>query len=410
MIGATNAELDAAIIRLDAATRPLPSSEDDGLGEWDAGEDDAPISPRGWLLGNVFARRFLSSMVADGGTGKTAVRYAQLLSLATGRSLTGEHIFQRCRVLIVSLEDDMEELRRRVRAARIHHKIDRADLKGWMFYCAPGGTKGKLVTLDENGRPSRSELAARLEASIRRRRADIVMLDPFIKAHAIPENSNNDIDIVVQVLTDLAAKYDIAVDVPHHTSKGQSDPGNANRGRGASSMKDAARLVYTLTQMSPEEAQAFGVKEEERRLLIRMDSAKVNIAPPMRSAKWFRLVGVPLGNGTELYPNGDEVQTVEPWSPPNLWTGLDSLLLNKVLTLIDQGLPDGNLYSDAPNAGGRAAWRVVKEHAPDKTDGQCREIIKTWVRNGVLLHTEYWNQKTRKEVKGLKVDHTKRPS
>jgi RecA-family ATPase len=52
----------------------------------------------------------MSSLLADGGVGKTALRYAQLLSLAIGRSLTGDYVFQRCRVLIVSLEDDSEEL------------------------------------------------------------------------------------------------------------------------------------------------------------------------------------------------------------------------------------------------------------------------------------------------------------
>src|SRR5438067_11605774 len=72
------------------------------LGEWDAGEDIKLPPPRAWLLGNVFARTFISSLFAEGGTGKTALRYAQYLSLTVGRSLTGEHVFQRCRVLIVS--------------------------------------------------------------------------------------------------------------------------------------------------------------------------------------------------------------------------------------------------------------------------------------------------------------------
>ena len=49
-------------------------------------------------------------MVAPGGVGKTALRLAQLLSLAVGRSLTGEYVFKRCRVLIVSLEDDRDEV------------------------------------------------------------------------------------------------------------------------------------------------------------------------------------------------------------------------------------------------------------------------------------------------------------
>ena len=90
-----------------------------GLGEWDAGDDDEPIPPREWLLGTVFCRTFISSLLAEGGVGKTAVRIAQCLSLATGRPLTGERVFKRCRVLIVSLEDDRNELRRRVRAAML---------------------------------------------------------------------------------------------------------------------------------------------------------------------------------------------------------------------------------------------------------------------------------------------------
>ncbi len=61
-----------------------PNGVSDGLGEWDAGDDGAPISPRGWLLGTVFCRRFVSSLLAVGGAGKTALRTAQALALATG--------------------------------------------------------------------------------------------------------------------------------------------------------------------------------------------------------------------------------------------------------------------------------------------------------------------------------------
>jgi hypothetical protein len=392
--------------------RPSPDAQNvkvAGLGEWDAGDDTELPQPRGWLLGNVFCRGFMSSLLGDGGIGKTALRYAQLLSLATGRSLTGEHVFQRCRVLIVSLEDDDKELRRRILAARLHHGIDQAELKGWLFLSAPGAAGGKLMTADKAGRTVRGQLAANLEAVVAARGIDVVSLDPFVKAHSVDENSNSAIDDVVQVLTDLGAKYNIAVDAPHHVSKGLSDPGNANRGRGASAMKDGGRLVYTLSGMSTDEAQAFGVPEKERRSLVRMDSGKVNITPPMAEAKWFRLVGVPLGNATEMYPNGDEVQTVEPWTPPDTWADLSCPLLNRILDEIDAGLPDGNRYTDAPNVETRAAWRIVAKHAPEKTEGQAREVIKAWVKNRVLVREDYENPTTRKPVKGLRLDPTKRP-
>jgi AAA domain len=172
-----------------------------GLNEWDAGDDTDPIPPRGWLLGNVFCRRFPSSLIGDGGTGKSALRYAQALSLATNRQLTGEHVFQRCRVLIVSFEDGRDELRRRVSAAMQHHGVSRADVS----------------------------------------------------------------------------------------------------------------------------------------------------------------------------------------------------------------LPDGTFFSDAPNAKETAAWRVVQNHAPRKPQAQCREVIKAWLKNEVLVACSYHNEKTRKDAKGLRVDDAKRP-
>jgi hypothetical protein len=384
--------------------------ETEGLGEWDAADDSELPPPRGWLLGNTFARKFMSSLFADGGIGKSALRYAQMIALATGRPLTGEHVFQRCRVLLVSLEDAKDELRRRIHAVLLHHKIELSELRGWLFLASPGGSRGKLMVLDRNGRPIRGRLADWLEAVIVKRKIDIVTIDPFVKAHSVEENSNSAIDDVVQLLTDLAAKYDIAVDVPHHISKGAVDPGNASRGRGASAMKDAGRLIYTLAPMSVEEAEAFGIGDERRRMLVRLDSAKVNITKPLSAAKWFRLVSVALGNQTALYPNGDEVQTVEPWIPPDTWADLSNHLLNHILTTIDAGLPDGSRFTDAPRTEERAAWKVVLEHAPAKTEGQAREIIKTWMKTGVLVRRDYDNPATRKRAKGLWVNPTKRPS
>jgi hypothetical protein len=380
-----------------------------GLNVWNAGDDTAAPPPRGWLLGNTFCRRFLSSLLGDGGVGKTAVRYVQALALATFRKLTDEHVFQRARVLIISLEDDAAELRRRILAARRHFDIQPSDLDGWLFLSAPGAAAGKLMSTDKNGRGVLGQLSANLEAEIKAHNIDLVMIDPFVKSHSVEENNNALIDDIAQVLSDLAAKYDIAIDVPHHISKGTPEPGNASRGRGASSLVDACRLVSTLTPMSQDEAKAFGISEENRPLYVRIDRAKVNITKRAGAPKWFRLVGIPLGNATELYPAGDEVQTAEPWKPPETWADLSSERLNQILSVIHAGISGGNFYTDAAKAPGREAWKVVQRFAPDKTETQAREIIRTWVKNGLLVPFEYENPSTRKPVRGLKVDATKRP-
>jgi hypothetical protein len=103
------------------------------------------------------------------------------------------------------------------------------------------------------------------------------------------------------------------------------------------------------------------------------------------------------------------VQTVEPWKPPETWEALTDDLANRILTDIDTGMPDGESYSDAGAATTRAAWKVVQKHAAKKTEKQCREIIATWVKSGLLLKVTYHSPVARREREGLHVDDTKRP-
>jgi hypothetical protein len=161
--------------------------------------------------------------------------------------------------------------------------------------------------------------------------------------------------------------------------------------------------------MTSEEAEIFGVPSKDRKWFVRSDPAKVNILPPSDEATWMKLVSVRLDNGNETYPAGDNVQTVEPWSPPKTWdVHID--LLNAALDDIAKGMEGGQRYSSAPNAGPSAAWPVVQRHCPDRTEKQCRKIIQTWVKTGVLYNKAYHDKVERKTACiGLYVDPTKRP-
>jgi hypothetical protein len=369
----------------------------------DVGEDFEPIPPRGWLLGATFCREFVSSVLAAGATGKTALRIAQLLSLASHRSLTGEHVFQRGRVMLFGLEDGIHELRRRVRAAMIHYGIQHEDIAGWFYIAALPPEGGRLVS---NGA---APLKDWIEREIAEKQLDLVCFDPLIKTHDLEENDNNAIERVIGTLVSMSINHRIAVDAPHHVAKGTSDPGNADKGRGASSFKDGGRLVYTLNTMSEEEAKQFGIADDARRRYIRLDAGKVNLAASNKT-RWFELIGVSIGNGTELYPAGDEMQVAVTWKPPDAWAGLSSIALNAALTDIDAGMETGERFSGAASAGKRAAWPIVQRHNPDKTETQCREIVRTWMRNDVLVEKPYDDPVQRKELKGLCLNPAKRPS
>jgi hypothetical protein len=376
------------------ASEPVPTE----LGEWDYGEadiDPTTLPPREWLLGMWMCRQFLSLLIGDGEVGKTAFRIACALALCTGREfLLKERVWQpHCNVLLLTFEDGELELKRRIAAAQLHHQVSNVALKGRLFVKGITNSQLKLALATSDGLAP-GPLYEMLKEVIRNRKIDAVLFDPLIKVHGVPENDNMAMDFVVNTLVALAVEFNIAVDSTHHVTKGTASPGNADAGRGASAVKDGGKLVYTLTVMSEETAKLYGIDPEERTRYIRIDRAKANLVPPGKLTKWFKLVGVKLGNTTvsPYYDSGDEVQTVEPYDPPSVFERLSRRATEAILDKIEEGYqPErtpGRLYSGVAQAKERGAWKVVQEFAYDMNDEQAKAIVKAWIDGGVLVRID----------------------
>ncbi|RVC75826.1 MAG: hypothetical protein EOS58_06310 [Mesorhizobium sp.] len=382
---------------------PTPEPKARDVEVWSADTiEPKEIPPREFLLGNAFARTFVSALFADGATGKTSLRIAQALALATGRKLTGERVHKRSTVLLMCFEDDADELDRRVAAAKMHYRVTNDELGNRLLLVAAGLNAGKIAVIDRDTRqPVKGDLAPTIERLVTENGVDLVILDPLKKIHGVEENNNDHMDFVVQVLTDLASRLKIAIDLPHHMSKGAADPGNANRGRGASALKDAIRLGYTLTHMSADEAKTFGIAEDQRRQYVRVDPAKVNIAPQARAAQWFRLVSQNIGNSSKDNPQGDDIQVMAPWSPPELMAGMGGDIAPRILREIHEGPGNGERYSDASAAGDRCVSIAFRKHVPGKSAADARAIVRRWIADGILKVDVYKSSTQRKARKGL---------
>ena len=125
-------------------------------------------------------------------------------------------------------------------------------------------------------------------------------------------------------------------------------------------------LDNTLTTMSEEEAKRFGIHPDERKRYVRLDKAKANIVRATK-AHWFRLVSVQLDNATAEYPDGDAVQAIERWEPPETWGDVSAETLNAILNEMEAEMSPGRHYSGKPQATDRAAWKVVQKHCPTKS-------------------------------------------
>jgi RecA-family ATPase len=370
---------------------------------WNMGEDHDLPPPRAWLMKGTFCKGFLSGIAAAGGVGKTALRIVQLLAVATGRvDLTGDHVFGRFRVLFISLEDDLAEIRRRIWAATQHHGIPHDELLDCFWVTNPSELKLARISSTNPRRIEPGELAAELRRVILDRRIDIVAIDPFLKTHEADENDNGMIDQVCVLLVRIAIECGCAVDIVHHTAKGFTRPGDADRMRGASALRDAVRLFYTVTGMSEKEANGFGVSAAERRSLMRLDSAKLNLLPPAPEAKWFRFVDIELGNRTNEYPAGDRVQTCELWHRPDRGAGIPQDALKRIFDQLEAGPTAGRRYSRASNtAEEREAWRLLQTHCPNLTRFQANDELKRWLKAGFIVESQYKDPVTRKLRSGL---------
>ncbi|MBK8200757.1 MAG: AAA family ATPase [Acidobacteria bacterium] len=260
------------------------------------------IPPRGWLLGTMLCRQYVTVMASAGGVGKSSVAIAWALSLATGRPLVGDRVHHRSRVLIVTAEDNMEEMRRRLKAARMHHGIDLIGA-GWLAVVCLTGSTVSLTKMSETGDVVETGGADRIAETIRRHRSDVVILDPFVKLSGAPENSNDGIDVVMRALVRIADKCNCACLVLHHNRKGQATPGDADLARGAGAIVAAARVSLTVTGMTTDEASKMGVLDDDRVRLIRIDDAKANLAPRASKARWYRLASIPIGEPDARLPS-----------------------------------------------------------------------------------------------------------
>jgi hypothetical protein len=79
------------------------------------------LPPRRFVYGRHLIERFLSSIVAPGGVGKSSLELVEILAMVTGRPLLGVKPARRLRVWYWNGEDPKEEIERRIAAICLHY-------------------------------------------------------------------------------------------------------------------------------------------------------------------------------------------------------------------------------------------------------------------------------------------------
>jgi len=351
---------------------------------------------RQWLYGRHLVRRFISCTVAPSGVGKSSLALVEAVAMATGRPLLGVKIAEPLRVWVINLEDPLEELERRVLAILLHFRIHPDELGGRLFLNSGRDTKVMIASTTRAGTVLARPVVDALGAEIIRRRADVVVIDPLVKAHQVPENDNGAIDMVCTALAGIADACGCAFDLVHHVRKTNGAEVAVEDGRGASALLAAARSARALNRMSQAEADSAGV--DDPRSYFRAETGKSNLAPPEK-ADWFRLVSVALGNGDPSAPqdDGDRVGVAELWMWPD---ALADLTANDLLR-VQRAVKDGRWRFDAQSSEwvGKAVAAVLGLDADAKADkARITSLLKTWIVSGALRKVDGLDDKRRTKV------------
>ena len=346
--------------------------------------DPQTVPPRSWLYGHHIIRKFVSATVAPGGTGKSSLIVAEVLEIVSGKPLllAGSSPL---RVWYLNLEDPRDEIERRIAATCMAYQLQPADLAGRLF--VDSGRDQPCVIARYNGHRQIAiddMLVAGLIAEIRRHKIDVLVIDPFKRAHQLDENDNTAVDLVVQQLARIADEGNCAVSLVHHTRKVGGGEITAETSRGSKSLVDGCRAVRVLNVMSKEEAERAGITDEPRRY-FRTYPDKLNLAPPPDVSEWCRLQSIHLGNA----PNslGDSVGVAMPWNWPDAFAGINVATLQAVQRRIEGGAWREDTRAEA--WAGKAVADVLKLDLDRKRDrARVLTLLKIWIKTGVLKVVE----------------------
>jgi hypothetical protein len=337
------------------------------------------IPPRQWLYGKRLLRQIVSATVAPGGIGKTSLTVADALAMASGKALLGIMPPQPLRVWIWNLEEPRGEMQRQIAATMKRYDLRPEDIGDRLFVdtvplVVATTTREKAMVL--------TPVIDALVAELKRRQIDVLIIDPFVSCHELSENDNKHMDLVVKAWKRVAEAANCAIELVHHTRKGESEI-TAESSRGGGAFVDTCRNVRVINRMSKEEAANLGITNH--RLYFRTFSDKANKVPPADQSDWFKLESVDLCNG----PPGesDSIGVPHCWKWPDALAGMTAEDFDKVAAVVR-----GGTWRESVQAKmwvGRAVAKALGMNVDNRKDKtRISGMLKVWLAAGSLVVVE----------------------
>ncbi|MER8688751.1 AAA family ATPase [Mesorhizobium sp. M1136] len=210
--------------------------------------DGQPAPPRQWIVEGVIPDRNVTDLSGDGGTGKSILALQAGAAMATNTAWLGFPVVPG-RVLYMSCEDEMDEIRRRAEALCRQRDIRLGDLRN-LFVVDMTLADGTELAALEKGRLALTAVFAGLEAKIEELRPKLVILDTRADVFAGNEIDRAQVRLFVKALRRLCFQYDLAVLMLSHPSLTGMNSGSGQSGSTAWGNSVRSRLYLERPKAS----------------------------------------------------------------------------------------------------------------------------------------------------------------
>jgi RecA-family ATPase len=319
----------------------------------------------------------------------------EALAISTGKDLLGVRVKEQCNTWVINLEDPISELQMRTIAAMQHYGLKPDDIKGKLFMDGEDTMQITLAAEGRDGLIQNDELLAFMIRKIKEKNIGVVILDPFISAHLVNENNNGSIQAVVSMLRKLARDTNSSVQLVHHIRKGNGEDATVDSVRGAGSLIGACRSARVINRITPEDAMALGVDEQEALGIFRQDDGKANLAPPSDKATYRRMVSVEIANG-------EHIGVATEFKLPDLFDGVTTKDLYDVQRTVGKAEENDKAYRSDIRAknwiGNAVAEQLDLDIDKPGDKAKAKAITKKWISTGNLKVAEIRDSRSGRDV------------
>jgi replicative DNA helicase len=268
------------------------------------------------ILKGILPRGIVGCVAGTGGMSKTFLLLMAGIAVASCWSIPPfESGGGKLRVLIITPEDSLDELERRLYSIGEAYGLDEKtchDVAGNLIILSGRGIIGPLMQLEGN-KPVPTENAKWLKEQIDLHKPDLVILDPRSRLYGLDENNNDHAAQWISLLESMLLDHpDTTILFVSHTGKANTSNGDQHAARGASAFIDNSRAALIVIPPSPTDIDLL--KADDPELYIKLVVGKMSYAakaPPV----FFRRnqFGVPVMvdiQGTKMEAMGTALDVV----------------------------------------------------------------------------------------------------